>query len=105
MIGSVPAAAAATTLIKAPAAEQMAAMVNKGDGAWMLVSALLVLMMSVPGLALFYAGLVRSKRGVGGGYVLARSPAEIALSTLAGLLADRGGRPGGFPQTKAAAEG
>ena len=37
------------------------ATVNKGDNAWMLVSTLLVLMMSVPGLALFYGGLVRSK--------------------------------------------
>ena len=34
---------------------------NKGDTAWMLVSTALVLMMSVPGLALFYGGLVRSK--------------------------------------------
>ena len=38
-----------------------AATVNKGDTAWMLVSTLLVLMMSVPGLALFYGGLVRTK--------------------------------------------
>lgn len=36
-------------------------MVNKGDTAWMLVSAALVLMMSVPALALFYGGLVRAK--------------------------------------------
>jgi len=35
--------------------------VNKGDTAWMMVSTLLVLMMSVPGLALFYGGLVRTK--------------------------------------------
>ena len=35
--------------------------VDKGDTAWMLVSSLLVLMMSVPGLALFYGGLVRTK--------------------------------------------
>jgi Amt family ammonium transporter len=34
---------------------------NKGDTAWLLVSSLLVLMMSIPGLALFYGGLVRSK--------------------------------------------
>ncbi len=34
---------------------------NKGDVAWMLVSTLLVNMMAVPGLALFYGGLVRSK--------------------------------------------
>ncbi|MBX9814476.1 MAG: ammonium transporter [Sphingomonas sp.] len=36
-------------------------MINKGDTAWMLVSSALVLMMSVPGLALFYGGLVRTK--------------------------------------------
>ncbi len=35
--------------------------VDKGDTAWMLTSTLLVLMMSVPGLALFYGGLVRTK--------------------------------------------
>jgi Amt family ammonium transporter len=34
---------------------------NPGDVAWMLTSTLLVLMMSVPGLALFYGGLVRTK--------------------------------------------
>ncbi|HEX7012299.1 MAG TPA: ammonium transporter [Steroidobacteraceae bacterium] len=34
---------------------------EKGDIAWMLVSALLVLMMAVPGLALFYGGMVRAK--------------------------------------------
>ena len=38
-----------------------AEMVNKGDTAWMLVSSALVLMMSVPALALFYGGLVRTK--------------------------------------------
>jgi ammonium transporter, Amt family len=48
-----PAAAAAFV----PTAE----MVNKGDVAWMLVSSALVLMMSVPALALFYGGLVRTK--------------------------------------------
>lgn len=35
--------------------------VNKGDVAWMLTSTLLVLLMTVPGLALFYGGMVRSK--------------------------------------------
>ncbi|HEX8603237.1 MAG TPA: ammonium transporter, partial [Pseudoduganella sp.] len=34
---------------------------NKGDTSWMFVSTLLVIMMSIPGLALFYGGLVRSK--------------------------------------------
>jgi len=47
--------------IKAPTAEQMAAMSNKGDTTWMLVSAALVLLMSIPALALFYGGLVRTK--------------------------------------------
>ena len=35
--------------------------VDKGDTAWMLVSTILVLMMTLPGLALFYGGLVRTK--------------------------------------------
>ncbi len=52
---------AAPALIKAPTAVQQADMVSKGDTSWMLVSTLLVLMMSVPGLALFYGGLVRTK--------------------------------------------
>lgn len=49
---------------QAPAAAPFvptAAMVNKGDTSWMLISSALVLMMSVPGLALFYGGLVRTK--------------------------------------------
>jgi Amt family ammonium transporter len=45
----------------APASPIPAPTVNKGDTAWMMVSTLLVLMMSVPGLALFYGGLVRTK--------------------------------------------
>jgi len=35
--------------------------VDKGDVAWMLTSTLLVLLMTVPGLALFYGGLVRCR--------------------------------------------
>jgi Amt family ammonium transporter len=35
--------------------------VNKGDNTWMLVSTILVLLMTIPGLALFYGGLVRAK--------------------------------------------
>ena len=34
---------------------------DKGDTAWMMVSTLLVILMTIPGLALFYGGLVRSK--------------------------------------------
>jgi Amt family ammonium transporter len=47
--------------IKAPTVEQMAGMVDKGDTTWMLISSALVLLMSVPALALFYGGLVRTK--------------------------------------------
>ena len=55
-------AAAAAGPIKGPADPAvLATMVNKGDTAWMLISSVLVLMMSVPGLALFYGGLVRTK--------------------------------------------
>ncbi|NHQ87883.1 ammonium transporter [Iodobacter sp. HSC-16F04] len=35
--------------------------INKGDNAWMFISTALVILMSIPGLALFYGGLVRSK--------------------------------------------
>ncbi len=52
-----PAAAAAS----APAAAASAPVPNKGDVSWMIVATLLVIMMSIPGLALFYGGLVRSK--------------------------------------------
>jgi Amt family ammonium transporter len=59
-----PAAAvvAATDAKAAPEAAAPAAPVpNKGDTAWMTVSTLLVILMTLPGLALFYGGLVRSK--------------------------------------------
>jgi Amt family ammonium transporter len=55
-----PAAAAAAAPADAAAAAP-APVPNKGDTAWMMVSTLLVIMMTVPGLALFYGGLVRSK--------------------------------------------
>jgi len=45
----------------APAAPK----IDKGDNAWMLTSAALVLMMTIPGLFLFYGGLVRSKNILG----------------------------------------
>ena len=54
--------AAAEGAAAAPANAASAAPVpNKGDTAWMMLSTLLVIMMTVPGLALFYGGLVRSK--------------------------------------------
>ena len=42
-------------------ADTAAPVPNKGDNAWMLTSSALVLMMSIPGLALFYGGMVRTK--------------------------------------------
>ncbi len=53
-----PAAAAAPA---AEAAKAPAAVPNKGDTAWMTVATALVIFMTIPGLALFYGGLVRSK--------------------------------------------
>ena len=60
-----PAEAAAAAPAEAAPAEEAAKPVapvfNEGNVAWMLVSTALVLLMSLPGLALFYGGLVRSK--------------------------------------------
>ncbi len=49
---AIPAAAASAAPTPTP---------NKGDVAWMIVATAFVIMMSIPGLALFYGGLVRSK--------------------------------------------
>jgi Amt family ammonium transporter len=56
-----PAVAEAAPAPAAEAAPAPAPTPNKGDTSWMLVATLLVIMMSIPGLALFYGGLVRSK--------------------------------------------
>ncbi|MDP1740990.1 ammonium transporter [Polaromonas sp.] len=62
-----PAAVTAAAAMAAPAAAEAAApaapaaVPNKGDTAWMMVSTMLVILMTIPGLALFYGGLVRSK--------------------------------------------
>ncbi len=66
---AVTAAAPAAEAAAAPAAEAAASApaeapkvtVDKGDVAWMMTATLLVIFMAVPGLALFYGGLVRSK--------------------------------------------
>ena len=54
-------------------------MVNKGDTTWMLTSSALVLMMSVPALALFYGGLVRAKNMLS---VLMQVLAIVCIATL-----------------------
>src|SRR5499425_2974978 len=59
-----PAAAAGLVLLSAAAAraeEAAAPTIDSGDTAWVLTAAALVLMMTLPGLALFYGGLVRAK--------------------------------------------
>ncbi|MGE4529741.1 MAG: ammonium transporter [Acidithiobacillus sp.] len=53
---------------------------NSGDTAWMLTSTALVLLMTVPGLALFYAGMVRKKN------VLATAAQSFAVTALISVL-------------------
>ncbi len=60
-VAAAPAAAPAVDAAAAAPAAAPALVPNKGDTAWMLMSTALVLLMSVPALALFYGGLVRSK--------------------------------------------
>jgi Amt family ammonium transporter len=54
--------------------------INSGDTAWMLASMALVLMMTVPGLALFYGGMVRKKN------VLATLMQSFAITCLVTIL-------------------
>jgi Amt family ammonium transporter len=56
-----PAATDAASAAPATAAAAPAPVANKGDNAWVMTSAALVILMSIPGLALFYGGLVRTK--------------------------------------------
>jgi Amt family ammonium transporter len=56
---------AATPAAPAAAAAPAPPKIDKGDTAWMLTSAALVLMMTIPGLFLFYGGLVRGKNALG----------------------------------------
>ncbi|MBZ0259961.1 MAG: ammonium transporter [Hyphomicrobiales bacterium] len=60
LLVGLPAGLALTTFLTATPA-LAAATVNKGDTTWMMLAAILVILMTIPGLALFYGGLVRSK--------------------------------------------
>ena len=62
-----------------PAAEETPAKIDSGDTAWMIVATALVLMMTIPGLSLFYAGLARRKNVLS---VLVQCFACTALMTL-----------------------
>jgi Amt family ammonium transporter len=73
---------AALTLAAAvpAAAQQPAAKIDPADTAWMIVATALVLMMSIPGLALFYSGMVRKKN------VLATMAQTFAVTALGSVL-------------------
>src|SRR5664279_2737435 len=80
---AVAACAAAATLAASPAfaqATQQAAKIDGADTAWMLGATGLVLMMTIPGLALFYAGMVRKKN------VLATMAQSMAATFLVSVL-------------------
>src|SRR5437660_1771306 len=76
--------AAASTAPPAPSTTEpsviLNSQINSGDTAWMLASMALVLMMTVPGLALFYGGMVRKKN------VLATLMQSFAITCLVTLL-------------------
>jgi Amt family ammonium transporter len=81
--GSAPSAAGAASAPAAtPTAPTMVKFsdINSGDTAWMLTSTALVLMMTIPGLALFYAGMVRKKN------VLATLMQSFAITCLVSIL-------------------
>ena len=59
--------------------ETSAPKIDTGDTAWMLVSAALVLFMTIPGLFLFYGGLVRSKNVLG---MLMQNFSMVAIVTI-----------------------
>jgi Amt family ammonium transporter len=60
-----PATPAAPATAGAPTPPAPVSKIDKGDTAWMLTSCALVLLMTAPGLALFYAGMVRQKNALG----------------------------------------
>ena len=78
-----PAVLAAAGTLAVTASQALAAdapKLNSGDTAWMLTSTALVLMMTIPGLALFYGGMVRKKN------VLATVAQSFAITCLMSVL-------------------
>jgi len=72
--------AAADATAAAPAAAAAPSPINSGDTAWMLTSMALVLMMTIPGLGLFYGGMVRKKN------VLATVMQSFAITCIVTIL-------------------
>ena len=79
-VEAAPAAEPAAPAEEAAAEEAPASMLDTGDTAWMLTSTALVLMMTIPGLALFYGGMVRKKN------VLATAAQSFAVTALVTVL-------------------
>ena len=67
-------------LSAAPAVAADKPVIDTGDTAWLLIATALVLMMNIPGLALFYAGMVRKKN------VLATAVQAFAIAALVTVL-------------------
>ena len=74
------AAAATAVLLSASPAFAQQSSINGADTAWMIAATGLVLMMSIPGLALFYAGMVRKKN------VLATMAQTLAATMVVSIL-------------------
>jgi Amt family ammonium transporter len=66
-------------LLASPAFAQGAPKIDPADTAWMIAATALVLMMTIPGLALFYAGMVRKKNVLA---TMAQSVASVALISI-----------------------
>jgi Amt family ammonium transporter len=73
------AAASATALLATAAHAEPASTINAADTAWMISATALVLMMSIPGLALFYCGMVRKKNVLA---TMAQSLVSVAIGSV-----------------------
>src|SRR5688572_23572552 len=85
MINAFPRATAAIAAVFAslwttPLYAQAPSKIDGGDTAWMIAATALVLMMTIPGLALFYSGMVRKKN------VLATMAQSLAATFIVSLL-------------------
>ena len=99
--GAAPPTASAPAAPGTPAAAAPAPKIDSGDTAWVLMSSALVLLMTAPGLALFYGGMVRQKNALG---TLMQSFVVLALISIQWVLwgyslafgPDKGGIIGGL---------
>jgi Amt family ammonium transporter len=99
--GAAPPTAPAPAAPGTPAAPALAPKIDSGDTAWVLMSSALVLLMTAPGLALFYGGMVRQKNALG---TLMQSFVVLALISVQWVLwgyslafgPDKGGIIGGL---------